>query len=286
MSAKSLVGFCGNFLVMDLTPGLVERYKLWRLGQCGPTGVNRDLAVLRFILNFAIRLGYIKDNPVTGVKMLAEPQDRMHVLSHLEERTYLQAASRTLQDVAVLIIGTGMRPAEVLGLKSKDIHLTERYALVPKGKTRAARRTLPLTENALRVLNRRIRNEWCFPSRRSETGHVVNVRKLHQQACHNAGLKFRLYDLRHTYGSRAVMAGVDLPTLKELMGHESISTTMKYVHPTPEHKLRAVLRLEAYNAEERKLAAKHRSVGVHNARAISSRKKARSTYWRSGHQTN
>jgi len=39
------------------------------------------------------------------------------------------------------------------------------------------------------------------------------------------------------------MAGVDLPTLKELMGHESISTTMKYVHPTPEHKLRAVLRL-------------------------------------------
>jgi site-specific recombinase XerD len=102
---------------------------------------------------------------------------------------------------------------------------------------------------------------------------------LHQQACRNAGLKFRLYDLRHTYGSRAVMAGVDLPTLKELMGRESIPTTMKYVHPTPEHKLRAVLRLETYNAEERKLAAKHRSVGVHNARrAISSRKKARSTY--------
>jgi integrase len=101
---------------------------------------------------------------------------------------------------------------------------------------------------------------------------VVNVRKLHQQACRNARLKFRLYDLRHTYGSRAVMAGVDLPTLKELMGHESISTTMQYVHPTPEHKLRAVLRLETYNAKERKLAAKHRPVGNHNARkAIASR---------------
>src|SRR6266446_10470311 len=75
-------------------------------------------------------------------------------------------------------------------LKCEDVHLTERYALVPKGKTRAARRTLPLTENALRVLTRRMRGEWCFPSRRSETGHVVNVRKLHQQACRNAGLKF------------------------------------------------------------------------------------------------
>jgi integrase len=258
VSAKSLVSFCGNLPVMDLTPGMVERYKLWRIGQCGPTGVNRDLAALRFILNFAIRLGYIKDNPVTGVKMLAEPQDRMHVLSHADERTYLHTASRTLRDVSVLILGSGMRPAEVLSLRSEDIHLKERYALVPKGKTRAARRTLPLTENALRVLNRRMRGVWCFPSRRSETGHVVNVRKLHQQACRNAKLKFRLYDLRHTYGSRAVMAGVDLPTLKELMGHESISTTMQYVHPTPEHKLRAVLRLESYNAKERKLGSRPR----------------------------
>jgi integrase len=247
---------------------MIERYKIWRLGQCGPTGVNRDLAALRFMLNFAMRLGYIKDNPVTGVKMLAEPQDRMHVLSHIEERTYLQASSRTLRDVGVLILGTGMRPAEALALKSEDIHMTERYALVPKGKTRAARRTLPLTESALQVLGRRTRGEWCFPSRRSETGHVVNVRKLHQRACRNAELKFRLYDLRHTYGSRAVMAGVDLPTLKELMGHESISTTMKYVHPTPEHKLRAVLRLETYNAKERRLVSTHRRWHTRSHRTI------------------
>jgi len=103
VSAKSLVGFCGNFPLMDLTAGMVERYKLWHLGQCGPTGVNRDLATLRFMLNLAIRL----------------------------ERKYLQAASRTLRDVGVLILGIGMRPAEVLSLKSEDIHLTERYALVP-----------------------------------------------------------------------------------------------------------------------------------------------------------
>ncbi len=162
-----------------------------------------------------------------------------------------------------------MRPAEVLSLKTEDMHLVERYVFVPKGKTRAARRSLPLTEPAFRVLSRRMRGEWCFPSLRSESGHVVNIRKLHQQACRKAELKFRLYDPRHTYGSRAVMAGIDLPTLKELMGHESISTTMQYVHPTPEHKLRAVLRLESYNAEERRMAAR---------RAIKSLKKARAKY--------
>jgi len=46
------------------------------------------------------------------------------------------------------------------------------------------------------------------------------------------------------------MAGVDLPTLKELMGHSTITMTMRYVHPTPEHKLEAVRKLERFNAEQ------------------------------------
>jgi len=44
------------------------------------------------------------------------------------------------------------------------------------------------------------------------------------------------------------MAGVDLATLKELMGHSNISTTMRYVHPAPEHKREAVQKLQSYNA--------------------------------------
>jgi site-specific recombinase XerC len=46
------------------------------------------------------------------------------------------------------------------------------------------------------------------------------------------------------------MAGVDLPTVKELMGHSDISTTMRYIHPTPEHKQEAVRKLERFNAEQ------------------------------------
>jgi hypothetical protein len=46
------------------------------------------------------------------------------------------------------------------------------------------------------------------------------------------------------------MAGVDLMTLRELMGHSSITITQRYCHPTPEHKISAMERLEAYNAEK------------------------------------
>jgi hypothetical protein len=62
--------------------------------------------------------------------------------------------------------------------------------------------------------------------------------------------RFRIYDLRHTFGSRLAMAGVDLATLKELMGHSHISTTMRYVHPTPTHKQDAMRKLEKFNAEQ------------------------------------
>ena len=61
---------------------------------------------------------------------------------------------------------------------------------------------------------------------------------------------FRLYDFRHTFGSRSAMAGVDLATLKELMGHSSITTTLRYVHPTPEHKRKAMEMLENFNLDQ------------------------------------
>ncbi len=81
---------------------------------------------------------------------------------------------------------------------------------------------------------------------------MTTIKKSHQEAVRVAQIKPRprLYDLRHTFGSRAAMAGVDLATLKELMGHSNISITMRYVQPTPEHKQEAVRKLERFNVEQ------------------------------------
>jgi integrase len=86
------------------------------------------------------------------------------------------------------------------------------------------------------------------------TGHVFRYRGLPIKDTKTAFLKAvkragippcRFHDLRHTAATRLVLAGVDLATVKELLGHASISTTMRYAHPSPPHKREAVARLES-----------------------------------------
>jgi len=255
VSSKPLIAFLGKYPLDVISPGLVEKFKLARASEISAAGTNRDLAALRFMLNFAIREEHLAQNPVRPVKLLAEGPGPMRVVSHEEERAYLAAANPLLRDVALLILETGMRPEEVYTIRKENIHLDRSYVFVPSGKTHFARRNVPLTEKTIGALRQRIakaNGPYIFPHRHDPERPLTTVRKAHEDALRKAAIvpRFRLYDLRHTFGSRTAMAGVDLPTLKELMGHSHISTTMRYVHPTPEHKRDAVRKLERFNAEQ------------------------------------
>ncbi len=207
------------------------------------------------ILNFAKRQQHIDRNPVCDVKFLAEGPGNMRIVSHEEEQKYLKAASPLVQDVALVIVETGMRPGEVFQLRAEDLNLPQRYLKVTQGKTRFARRNILLSKSAIEVLKRRVKQTkgpYLFPHRSDPNRPLNNIDRGHHNAVRDAGIKldFRLYDFRHTFGSRSAMAGVDLATLKELMGHSSITTTMRYVHPTPEHKRRAMDKLEQFNVAQ------------------------------------
>jgi len=66
-----------------------------------------------------------------------------------------------------------------------------------------------------------------------------------KKACKKAGIPdLRFHDLRHTAATQMVMSGIDLVTVKEILGHSRIETTMRYAHPTPENKRKAVAALE------------------------------------------
>jgi integrase len=241
VSGRRLAAHFGVRKALQICSRDIEDFKRLRLQECSNAGTNRDLAALRTFRNWCLRMGYSIGD--FQVRLLREGPGNMRIVSYDEERAYMQAADQLLRDVATIIIECGLRPGEVFSMEGGHVNLSGRYVSIPFGKTRFARRTIPLTNKAYGVFARLWRPGKLFDG---SVPHQVVMRR-HKAVRKRLGFDFRLYDFRHTFGSRMAMAGVDLMTLRELMGHSSITITQRYCHPTPEHKLAAVAKLVEYN---------------------------------------
>lgn len=271
VSSRALLRYFKDTVVDRISPADVEKFKVWRSAQAGqrtgrtlrPATVNRELACLKAVFNYLIKGDVLNSNPVSRVKLLAEDNEQMRVLSFEEQSQYLAAASGTLCDVAVLILETGMRPDEVYRIRRENVHLEAGYIFNPYGKTKAAKRKVRLTVQAARVIAHRLSTcsgPYIFPHADDPNRPIPKVNNAHDRAVKRSGIRpFRLYDLRHTFATRAAMAGIDLVTLAAMLGHARIQMVLRYAHPTDEHKIEAVKRLEQFNAtrqaEEGKLQA-------------------------------
>lgn len=162
------------------------------------------------------------------------------------------AASQPLQDIARLILETGMRPEEVYRIKRGNVHIERGYLFNPYGKTKAAKRKIPLNAAAINILSKRLndaKGDYLFPGRGGEDQPILKVNAAHTATVIRCKVApFRLYDLRHTWATRAAMAGVDLVTLVAMLGHSRIQMVMRYAHPTEEHQFQAMKKVEAFTA--------------------------------------
>jgi integrase len=136
------------------------------------------------------------------------------------------------------------------------VHLTTRFVHVPDGKTPNAKRDLAVTAKVLPVLRRRLRKakgEYLFPFRvgggHDWTQPMKQLQPAHRKALLDSGVPaFRLYDLRHTYGTRAAEAGTDPLTLAKIMGRADLKTTQRYVHLSKSHLAQAQANIEQFRA--------------------------------------
>jgi integrase len=107
-------------------------------------------------------------------------------------------------------------------------------------------RHIPMNQEALEVLQgwqaQTTGRGLVFPAKDGRP--LNNIKKSWTAVLETAGIKnFRFHDLRHHFASRLVMAGVDLNTVRELLGHADLTMTLRYAHLAPEHKAEAVSRL-------------------------------------------
>lgn len=252
---------CFGKKVLDkISAGDIERYRQLRLKEFSRHGnriqtrlvskreVDLEISRLKRLFNLAMDWGLCEKNPAARVKLFHEDVKRTRYLTEEEEVRLLDVAGPYLKRVILFALHTGMRRSEILGLQWQDVDFRNAVAKIPATRAKGRRdRFVPLNNIALEIIR-----EVPQPMDGSalvfgnNNGRLQeNLERLWRLALVVAEIgDFRFHDLRHTYASRLVMSGVDLPVLRELLGHQDFAMTLRYAHLAPSRLREAVSLLE------------------------------------------
>lgn len=248
-----------------------------------PVTVNRDIGALRPLFSRAVQWKLLPEHPLKQLKPLestADPivryltdaeEDRLRAALDRREAKHREARARAnqwrsqrhqelmpeidatqfvdyLMPAVLLSINTGIRQGELLTLLWSDVKLGPDASLSIRGAvTKSGKgRHIPLNDEAKDVLRRwkaqRDDDGLVFPARNGQ--QIAEVKTAWRTLLGDAEIdNFRWHDMRHHFASHLVMNGVDLNTVRDLLGHADIKMTLRYAHLAPEHKMIAVQKL-------------------------------------------
>jgi integrase len=192
------------------------------------------------MFGWAVEQGLAATNPCLGVRRAkAEPRTRfltraetdalIAALADMEREHVLLPAHA---DAIRLLLLTGARKSEILGLRWSEIDLERRWIKLPAVRSKTgAREPIRLAEASVDILLRQKRNtDFVFPAD-STAGHMIGLPRAWERVRARAGLDdVRLHDLRHNVASVAVSQGASLYLTGKMLGHRNAATTQRYAH--------------------------------------------------------
>ncbi|MBN9411598.1 MAG: site-specific integrase [Burkholderiales bacterium] len=244
-----------------------------------PATANRDLVALKSAMSRAKQWGFLTENKLTLVKpakldsnglvRYLDAEERASLLTTLLARDQRKRDERIsanrertirglptlrefgaeeypdyLHPAIVLSLHTGIRQGELTALTWDDINLDSKLMTIRGSSAKSGTtRHVPLNSTAAAVVNRWKgnvdRSGLVFPSR--DGSRLVEIKTAWHGIMKQAGIgNFRWHDMRHDFASCLVMAGIDLNTVRELLGHADLKMTLRYAHLAPAHKAAAV----------------------------------------------
>lgn len=246
--------------------------------------LNRDIGVLKSLMTKATEWGALKENPLKNLKLFKiDRAPKVRYLSLEEETRLRQALSEReyqlkqerksanqwreergyelyhdpadnesydhLMPMVLLSINTGLRQGELFNLTWDMVNLSEKSLILSGGITKnSSSRYIPLNNEANQLIQQlykknNVKTGLVFPSKNNKPFN--NIKRSWSSLLKKANItQFRWHDLRHHFASKLVMAGVDLNTVRELLGHSDIKMTLRYAHLAPEHKINAVKKID------------------------------------------
>ena len=238
-----------------------------------PASINREMSCLRHVFKKAVEWEMIGENPFDkgALLLLKENNQRLRYLTEDEIDRLLDACATEvikfpeskkrikkithkdphyLRDIIECAILSGMRKQELLNLKWDEIQ--GGYIYLRKTKTSTSRQ-IPINDD-LDTLFKRIRKRQGLGSKYVfifQGKRVDDVTNGFNAALKRAGIQdFTFHDLRHTFASHFIMRGGNPKALQEILGHTTLTMTMKYAHLAQDHKKKAINRLNGLTAKK------------------------------------
>lgn len=219
----------------DMRKKDVKEYANYRRVTVSNATINRECSFARAAINRVNEDYELKlNNPFENVKFVESD----YIANYLNRSQYerllaaaLETSNSDLHDFIVLLTMTGCRPIELLTLSWSNVHLDKRQFIVRNHYSKSKRTMYKyLNDTAFNVLkNKAVIGEYVFTNPRTGD-HIKSYSKGFQLCKKRAGINCTLYDLRHTYASWLIQKGVGIYTIKDLLGHGDIDSTMRYAH--------------------------------------------------------
>lgn len=221
----------------DITPSRLNEYKNVRLLKVNGQTIKKELGVLKSAFSMAIReWEWVKDNPVSRIRMPKDPPGRIRFLSREEIERLLDCSENWFKPVLIMAIHTGLRQGNIMPLTWDKIDLFRRIILLEADKMKNEENLgIPISDTLFETLKdlykvRHLNSKLVF-LKNGKPLYEVLLRRALGRACRKAGITdLRFHDLRHTFASLLVQAGVDLYIVQRLLGHKDGRMTQRYSH--------------------------------------------------------
>lgn len=265
---KLLIEHFGKRLIKTITHADIEKFRMQRLTttisenrrnqgeELKVTTVNREMQLMRAILNFARRQGWLTRNPFEmGDPLIsaAEESRRTRILTRAEESRLLEVCTKDrshLRPLVIVAVDTGMRRGELLKLRWPDVDFHARLITVQAMNSKTAReRVIGMTGRVYEELRKLY--EAAPPDHGSTVFGLTDFKRSWERALELAEVgDFRFHDLRHSAGTRMIAAGRPPVEVMRVLGHTTLAAVNIYINANAETATRAAAALDDWHLEE------------------------------------
>jgi len=216
-----------------------------------PTTVSTRWAALRAFLYHLIREGVLDREVVARSIQIKLPDTLPKAIPPSDVKRLLSVLDDVRNRAIILVLlRTGMRIGELLNTRVVDVHLKERKIEIPQGEKNAIGRVVYLSDDARAALaawldDREEQRRYVFYTLRSKKMHYATARAMFKRYLAEAGLadkRYTVHQLRHTFASEMLNAGMRLECLQQILGHSRIEVTRRYARLTDKTREREYFR--------------------------------------------